>query len=94
MDTLFAQELEGSKTVAEAHKDEDELPPGLSASGDEEKPESRPRGRRPLSSELKRERIEHDLAEAGKHCASCNQDLRPIGEETSERYEYVPRSCG
>jgi transposase len=30
------------------------------------------------------------LAEAEKHCDSCKQALRPIGEETSERYEYVP----
>jgi transposase len=39
---------------------------------------------------LKRERIEHDLAEAEKHCGACSQDLRLIGEETSERYEYIP----
>ena len=32
----------------------------------------------------------HDLAEADKHCATCQQDLRPIGEESSERYEYIP----
>ena len=31
---------------------------------------------------LKRERIEHDLAEEEKHCAACSQDLRHIGEET------------
>ena len=50
---------------------------------------SRPRPAR-AAAHLKRERIEHDLAEAEKHCAACNQDLRPIGEETSERYEYIP----
>ena len=88
---LFAQELGPSETGTETQKDEEDVPPGPPASGSgEDKPESRPRGRRPLSSELKRERIEHDLAEAEKHCASCHQDLRPIGEETSERYEYVP----
>ena len=32
----------------------------------------------------------HDLADAEKHCAACQQDLRPIGEECSERYEYIP----
>ena len=32
----------------------------------------------------------HDLAEEEKHCAACQQDLRPIGEESSERYEYIP----
>jgi transposase len=47
-------------------------------------------GRQPLGRHLKRERIVHDLAEAEKHGPACHRDLRPIGEETSERYEYVP----
>lgn len=33
-----------------------------------------------------------DLKDAEKHCARCAQDLRLIGEETSECYEYVPAS--
>ena len=49
-------------------------------------------GRKPLSRDLKRERIVHDIKEEEKHCAGCNQDLRHIGEETSERYEYIPAS--
>jgi len=44
----------------------------------------------PFAAHLKRERIVHDLAEAEKHCNACNQDLRAFGEETSERYEYIP----
>jgi len=87
---LFAQELGACEAATETQKDKDDLPPGPAASSGGEQPESRPRGRRPLSSQLKRERIEHDLGEEEKHCASCNQDLRLIGEETSERYEYVP----
>ena len=47
-------------------------------------------GRQPLPRHLKRERVVHDLAEKEKHCDRCRQDLRPIGEESSERYEYVP----
>jgi transposase len=39
---------------------------------------------------LKRERIVHDLAEQEKHCPECHQDLRHMGEEVSERYEYIP----
>jgi transposase len=39
---------------------------------------------------LKRERIEHDLAESEKHCLHCAQDLRRIGEKISDRYEYIP----
>src|ERR1700727_3033620 len=49
-----------------------------------------PRGRRALPAHLKRERIVHDLDEAEKHCSFCAQDLREFGEETSERYEYIP----
>ena len=52
--------------------------------------ENKPRGRKPLPRHLKRERIEHDLAEDEKHCLHCDQDLRRIGEEVSERYEYIP----
>jgi transposase len=53
-------------------------------------PEANSRGRRALPRHLKRERIVHDLAEAEKHCAVCEQDMREFGEETSERYEYIP----
>ena len=49
-------------------------------------------GRQALSKDLIRERIIHDLPEAEKHCGCCGQDLRLIGEETSERYEYIPAS--
>jgi transposase len=61
------------------------------------KPDSSPQkktknggGRQPLSPNLKRERIVHDWPDVEKHCAVCAQDLRPIGEESSERYEYIP----
>jgi len=53
-------------------------------------PKRRAGGRQSLPKHLQRERIVHDLAEEEKHCATCQKDLRPIGEETSERYEYIP----
>lgn len=90
---LFAQDLgvaEPPNAATEAEKDskqDDDLPPG-SVSGDGG--QGRPRGRHSLPAHLKRERIEHDLKEEEKHCSSCNQDLRLIGEESSERYEYIP----
>jgi transposase len=58
--------------------------------GGESAPKKRTGGRQPLPRHLKRERIVHDLAAEEKHCSICRQDLRPIGEETSERYEYIP----
>ena len=49
-------------------------------------------GRQSLPRHLKRERIVRDLPDEEKHCARCARDLRHIGEETCERYEYVPAS--
>ena len=86
---LFAQEL-NVPAVIETQNDDDDLPPSSDSSSGEDKNENRSRGRRPLPSHLKRERIEHDLTAEEKHCDSCSQDLRPIGEESSERYEYIP----
>jgi len=70
-------------------KDDSDAPGGGSgAAGDQKKKKGG--GRQPLAKHLKRERIVHDLADEEKHCSACRQDLRAIGEETSERYEYIP----
>ena len=86
---LFAQELGLSPAMEESNEGSDDKnsdpPPTADSSG-----EKKPCGRQPLPRHLKRERIAHDLAEADKHCAACGQDLRHIGEEVSERYEYIP----
>jgi transposase len=95
---LFTPQLAQELNVAELTRPEaatetpegDDLSSGSDSGNSEDPDESRPRGRRPLPPHLKRERIEHDLPEAEKHCGSCDEDLRPIGEETSERYEYIP----
>jgi transposase len=90
---LFAALWQERQAKAEAAAKLDE--PGDDdddAAGDAGGPSAKRRtgGRRPLPRHLKRERIVHDLTEAEKHCRGCRQDLRPIGEETSERYEYIP----
>src|ERR1051326_680769 len=69
-------------------KDQDNLAGGSGVTGDQKKKGGG--GRQPLAKHLKRERIVHDLAEEEKHCLACRQDVRPIGEESSERYEYIP----
>jgi len=71
----------------EPGNDPDDNDPPVSAGGSAE---TNPRGRRALPAQLKRERIVHDLDEAEKHCAVCAQDLKEFGEETSERYEFIP----
>lgn len=82
---LFAAELGLDLPEPEESDDHDEGPPSASESRS-----GKSRGRKPLPRHLKRERIEHDLPESEKHCIHCDQDLRRIGEEVSERYEYIP----
>ena len=87
---LFAQEQGLDSAIEASHeggedKKSDPPPPGADSSEGK-----KPRGRQPLPRHLKRERIVHDLAEADKHCAACGEDLRHIGEQVSERYEYIP----
>ena len=71
---------------ASDHDDQDGAASGAGADA----PKKKAGGRQPLPPHLKRERVLHDLAESEKHCSTCQQDLRPIGEESSERYEYIP----
>jgi transposase len=78
------EELSKGKESANGSDDND---PPLSTGG---RAETNSRGRRALPAHLKRERIVHDLDEAEKHCAVCAQDLKEFGEETSERYEFIP----
>jgi len=83
---LQARQAQGESPVKRDDSDDDAAGGGT---GDAT-PKKRTGGRQPLPKNLLRERIVHDLAEEEKHCASCQKDLRPIGEETSERYEYIP----
>jgi len=84
---LFAVETGIALPEPEAPEDDSDPEPPASASGTSS---PKPRGRKPLPPHLQRERVEHDLPEAEKHCAQCDQDLRRIGEEVSERYDYIP----
>jgi transposase len=90
---LFAAAWEARQAAAEASEpagdpddEDDDAKPGANPAA----PKKKTGGRQPLPRHLKRERIVHDLADAEKHCQACQQDLRPIGEESSERYEYIP----
>ena len=49
----------------------------------------RKRGRKPISDKLPRKEIIIDIAEEEKTCA-CGHELVKIGEEVSERQEYIP----
>jgi transposase len=89
---LFAAAWQARQAEAEPIKPDgsDDDDPNANPGADESASKKRTGGRQPLPRHLKRERIVHDLAEEEKHCSNCQQDLRPIGEESSERYEYIP----
>jgi transposase len=88
---LFAELLQARQAQTESPVKGDDSDNDAAGGGTgDAAPKKRAGGRQPLPKNLLRERIVHDLAEEEKHCASCQQDLRPIGEETSERYEYIP----
>jgi transposase len=84
-----ARQAEREAEAAGGKDDDDETTrPGAGTAA----PKKKTTGRQALPSHLRRERIVHDLTKEEKHCAVCAQDLRLIGEETSERYEYIPAS--
>src|SRR4051794_6095490 len=88
---LFAAAWQARQAEAEPTKlDGSDDDPNANPGAGESAPQKRTGGRQPLPRHLKRERIVHDLADADKHCAGCDQVLRHIGEEISERYEYIP----
>src|SRR5713226_5014775 len=84
---LFVQDLGIAEPPAKEDDSDQDPPTGTS---DSDVTLRKPRGRRPLPGHLKRERVVHDISEEEKHCGTCDEDLRRIGEEVSERFEYVP----
>jgi len=56
------------------------------------KPQPPGHGRQRLPGSLARKRVVFDLGEDERRCPQCQSELRHIGEEVSERLEYVPAS--
>jgi transposase len=83
---LFAAAIlaQGGKTPAAS--EESEAPQSKSASARQ----GHGRGAPPKS--WKRQRVVYDLGEAKRQCPECQEPLRRIGEDISERLEYVPAS--
>jgi hypothetical protein len=68
--------------------EQDRCPPKEKTRSD--KPKAKGHGRRRLPKTLERKRVVFDLAEHERHCPDCRGELKHIGEEVSERLEYVP----
>jgi len=55
-------------------------------------PAPQKRGRKPLSADLPRKRVEYDLAPEQKMCACCQGALHRIGEDISEQLHMPPQA--
>jgi len=67
------------------------------ASQDRDRPSSSKRnsqghGRNPLPEHLERRRTVYDVPADERWCPHCQEEMRPMGEDVSERLEYVPAS--
>ena len=82
-------EAEQDGTAATGPDDNQEPPAAPPASSNTN---AASRGRKPFPKHLKRERIEYDLSESEKHCNGCAQTMRRIGEDVSEKLDYIPAS--
>jgi transposase len=80
---LFAVELAnlGQEAPREPQPVHDAVRPATPGHGRQQSPKS-----------LERRRVVYDLAAAERHCPECQNELRHIGEEVSERLEYIPAS--
>lgn len=83
---LFAAAIlaQGGKTPPAS--EESEVPQSKSASS------RQGHGRGVLPKSLKRQRVVYDLGGAQRQCPECQEPLKRIGEDVSERLEYVPAS--
>jgi transposase len=79
---LFAGELLGK------HSDVPLVPP----EAPEPKQKVTPHGRQRLPEHLPRKQVVYDLPEGERQCPQCHGDLKRIGEEVSERLEFIPAS--
>jgi transposase len=60
--------------------------------GDKAKPKRNGHGRKPLPASLERRRVVFDLDESQRQCPHCHSEMQRIGEDVSERLEFVPAS--
>ncbi|PYX55993.1 MAG: IS66 family transposase [Acidobacteria bacterium] len=65
---------------------------GSGASGTTRRVHGKGHGRKPLPASLERRRVVFDLEEAQRQCRDCQKSMQRIGEDVSERLEFVPAS--
>ncbi|MGA8870070.1 MAG: IS66 family transposase [Candidatus Acidiferrales bacterium] len=90
---LFAaQIIAGSQRASAALSSEEDSSPRADRHEKKEKSERRGHGRRPLPESLERRRVVFDLDESQRQCQHCHTPMQKIGEDVSERLEFIPAS--
>ena len=85
---MFAAEIMARAEKTPPATGETEAPPSDTKST----PQRPGHGRSALPKSLPRQRVVHDLGEGARQCPQCQGELKRLGEEVSERLEYVPAS--
>jgi transposase len=69
-----------------------DVPPSEPVPAAEENAKPKGHGRRRLPKHLERKQVVYDLKEDEKQCPHCPRKMNHIGDEVSERLEYIPAS--
>ena len=85
---MFAAEIMARAEKTPPSSGETEATPA----GAKSTPQRPGHGRSALPKSLPRQRVVHDLGEGARQCPQCQGEWKRMGEEVSERLEYVPAS--
>lgn len=93
---LFAAQIIAAGQQSRGGTPSEEPAVGLSSRAEskekKEKPERGGHGRKTLPASLERRRVVFDLEESQRQCQYCQTPMQKIGEDVSERLEFVPAS--
>jgi transposase len=88
---LFAAQIIAVNQRANAATSSEKTADSL-AGKEKKESERRGHGRRPLPESLERRRVVFDLEESERQCPHCQRPMQKIGEDVSERLEFIPAS--
>jgi len=89
---LFAAQILAASQKEPAVPDAAEPPSPDSSAAGTGKAKQNGHGRKPLPETLERRRVVFDLDESKRQCPHCQKPMKRIGEDVTERLEFVPAS--
>jgi transposase len=89
---LFAAQIIAASQRASAATSSEKSTADSPTSKEKKESDRRGHGRRPLPKTLERRRVVLDLEESQRQCQHCCTPMQKIGEDVSERLEFIPAS--